>query len=97
MLSEPFKCAARRKDQPRFAVAVTAKHLRRADPLGAGAFALDHSRLPVAGLAARNEEQRIEAAHRVEFGYPARERCQGSRIELQTVLTEQFLQRTVCV
>ena len=52
-------------------------------PFRAGALALDHPRPPVARGAARDVEQGVEPPHRVELGYPARERDQRLRVDPQ--------------
>src|SRR5437868_10935206 len=60
MLREPLEVASRRENQPRFTALLALQDFARAQPAGAGAFALNHLRLPTARGAARYKEQRVE-------------------------------------
>ena len=77
MLRQPLEVAARGEDQARFSAAVAIEELGGGEPSGPGTFAFDDARLPIAGRAERDVEERVEAAHRVELGHPAGERREG--------------------
>jgi len=90
MLGEALERAPSGEDQPCLAVAVSLQDLCRGDPFRAGALTLDDARLPVPWRAARDEEQRVEAADSVELRHPSREPSQRRRIEFESMLAKQL-------
>src|SRR5690348_10786832 len=84
MLRQTFECPPSREDQARFASCIALEDLGRGYPFRARTFALHDARLPRPIRTVRDEEQRVETTHRVEFGYPSREGRQRAGVDAQS-------------
>src|SRR3954471_12774000 len=89
MLRQPFEVAPSGENETGFATFVTFEDFRGRDPACCRAFSLDHARLPIAGRALRDEEERVEPPHRMELRDPPSESDQTVRVEFDPAIAEQ--------